>query len=102
MSFIELTRADGDSSKVTVNTDHILTFYQVDARSEYERSGTKIQMGGGALPAHSFFLVTEPYEEVRRLHMLDWLHCGENFQGDVCDRRLDKEGMCPVHGMVGA
>lgn len=64
MSFIELTRSDG--SVFTVNTHHILTIDTVVAKTEYEASGTRIQLGGGALPAYSFILVTASYDEVRR------------------------------------
>lgn len=102
MSFIELTRTDSDKSKVTVNTAHILTFHTVVGKTEYQGSGTRIQLGGGALPAYSFILVTESYDEVRRLIGLGWLRCGESFQGDICDRRLDEDGRCPIHGQVGA
>lgn len=100
MSFIEVTRSDG--SVFTVNTHHILTIDTVVAKTEYEGSGTRIQLGGGSLPAYSFTMVTESYDEVRRLIGLGWLRCGESFQGDICDRRLDEDGRCPVHGQVGA
>jgi hypothetical protein len=95
MSFIEVHNDEG--KKVTVNTDYVVTF-----TPRKGVSGTDIQLNPGSVHGAARQQVTEGYDQVRRLVGLDWLTCGETFQGDICDRRLDKEGRCPIHGMVGA
>lgn len=111
MSFIELTKCGLEGKGVTVNTDHILTFSTEVEKDSYNdpnrrprkgESYTDISLAGGSQYAPSRIMVTESYEEVRRLIGLDWLRCGEEYEGDVCDRRLDSEGRCPIHGRVGA
>jgi hypothetical protein len=107
MTFIELTLRTAEP--ITLNTDHIATFRAKIGGDVYNgnelvahkgKEVTEVQLAG-PLPAHAFIEVTEPYDEVRRLIGLDWLTCGETSQGDICDRRLNKDGLCPIHGMVG-
>lgn len=93
MSFIELTRSSGE--KVTVNADHILTL------SKEGETGADIALAGGSVHAPARVLVTESYDEVRRRLGLGWLRCGETYHGEICDRRLDMDSRCPIHGRVG-
>lgn len=108
MSFIELTRRD--TTGVTVNTDHIATFATVIGGDAYVGNDlvghkgdvvTEITLGGAPVPSMSRIQVTESYDEVRRRLGLDWLRCGETYNGDICDRRLDEDSRCPIHGRVG-
>lgn len=102
--FIELSQ-HSTGAKITVNTDRILTVLRKVGDSTVADPTlvlTEITLAGGSPYAPSRVLVQEDYDQVRRLMGLDWLTCGETYQGDICDRRLDKEGRCPIHGMVGA
>lgn len=99
MTFIEVHNNEG--VKFTIHTPHILTIRPHLADPKFTNIKTEITLAGGsALGARA--LAMETYDEVRRLIGLDWLHCGEMYQGDICDRRIDSEGRCPIHGRVGA
>ena len=103
MSFIELTAAH-NRQKITVAVEHIASFQPLELthignRPEESRKEIQTRL---VTSAGGSFSVLEDYDQVRRLVGLDWLTCGETFQGDICDRRLDKQGRCPIHGMVGA
>lgn len=102
--FIEVT--DNRGKKVTVSVDHVLTT-NAFTDDRWPEVTTEINLAGGSVHAPARVLAVESYDEVRRLMGLDWLTCGEMLRtgpnvSDVCDRRLDKEGRCPIHGLVGA
>lgn len=107
--FIELSQ-HSTGARITVNTDRILTVSRKVGDSTVADPTlvlTEITLAGGSPYAPSRVLAQEDYDQVRRLMGLDWLTCGEMLRtgpnvSDVCDRRLDKEGRCPIHGLVGA
>lgn len=93
MTFIEVQDTEGE--RFTVNTEFIVSF------SPDGENTTDIQLNSGSPHGRARLRTQMPYDQVRRLVGLDWLTCGENFQGDICDRRLDSNGRCPIHGLVG-
>lgn len=110
MSFIELTKCGTEGKGVTINTAHILTISTEVEKDTYPAGSgrpnkgevyTDITLAGGSQYAPSRVMVTESYEEIRRLLGLGPFRCGEGSYGAICDRPLDSEGRCPVHGKVG-
>jgi hypothetical protein len=76
VSFIELTKCGTEGKGITINAAHILTFStEVEKDTWTDGSGrpnkgdvyTDITLAGGSQYAPSRVMVTESYEEVRRL-----------------------------------